>query len=144
MIKEEVFKAYDIRGKYPDDVNENLAYIVGKSYGSYLHEYLDKNMCVIGHDNRLSSESLNKALINGLVDSGINVIDYGLVTTPMHYYSRYKENTYGIMITASHNPKEDNGFKFSLDPLANARGEMILKMIIWIILKLTSIWASVR
>lgn len=125
MVNEEVFKAYDIRGKYPDGVNENLAYIVGKSYGTYLQEYLDKNKCVIGHDNRLSSESLNKALINGLIDSGINVIDYGLVTTPMHYFSRYKENTYGIMITASHNPKEDNGFKFSLDPLANARGEMI-------------------
>lgn len=125
MINESVFKAYDIRGNYPDEVNENLAYIIGKSYGSYLQIFLDKNKCVIGHDNRLSSESLSEALTRGLLDSGINVIDYGLITTPMHYYSRYKENAYGIMVTASHNPKDDNGFKFSFDALANARGDMI-------------------
>lgn len=124
-MKETIFKAYDIRGTYPDDINEEVAYTIGKSYGSYLQEFLDKKKCVIGHDNRLSSPSLKESLKQGLLDSGINVIDYGLITTPMHYYSRYIEHTYGIMVTASHNPKDDNGFKFSFDELANARGEMI-------------------
>lgn len=124
-MKESVFKAYDIRGKYPEEIHEEMAYIIGQSYGSYLQEVLEKKKCVVGHDNRLSSESLTDALIRGLLASGINVIDYGLITTPMHYYSRYINGTYGIMVTASHNPKEDNGFKFSFDPLANARGKMI-------------------
>lgn len=120
-----IFKAYDIRGKYPDEINEEVAYAIGLSYGSYLQEFLDKTKCVIGMDNRLSSESLKASLKKGLLASGINVIDYGEITTPMHYYTRYMENTYGIMVTASHNPKDDNGFKFSFDPLANARGKMI-------------------
>jgi len=127
MIKmnESIFKAYDIRGKYPTEINEQLAYQLGLSYGSYLQEYFDHKKCVIGRDNRISSSSLSAALKQGLLDSGINVVDYGLITTPMHYYSRYLEKSFGIMVTASHNPKDDNGFKFSLDPLANARGEMI-------------------
>ncbi len=124
-MNKSVFKAYDIRGKYPEEINESVAYTIGKSYGSYLKKFLGKNKCVIGMDNRLSSKSLKTALKEGLLDSGINVIDYGEITTPMHYYTRYIENTYGIMVTASHNPKDDNGFKFSFDPVANARGEMI-------------------
>ncbi len=124
-MKEEIFKAYDIRGNYPNDINEDVAYTIGRSYGSYLKERLKKNKCVVGRDNRLSSHSLVTSLKKGLLESGINVIDYGEVTTPMHYYSRYIENTYGIMVTASHNPKDDNGFKFSFDDLSNARGEMI-------------------
>ena len=124
-MKETIFKAYDIRGTYPGEIDVNVAYTIGRSYGSYLQEKLKKRKCVIGHDNRLSSPSLSAALKRGILDSGLNVIDYGLITTPMHYYSRYIENTFGIMVTASHNPKDDNGFKFSFDDLANARGEMI-------------------
>lgn len=124
-MNESIFKAYDIRGNYPNDINEKVAYTIGQSYGTYLQKYCDKRKCVIGCDNRLSSPSLIAALKEGLLDSGINVIDYGMITTPMHYYSRYIENTYGIMVTASHNPKDDNGFKFSFDPIANARGDMI-------------------
>lgn len=121
----EIFKAYDIRGSYPIDINEDVANIIGKSYGSYIQEYFGKKKCVVGRDNRLSSPSLAKSLIEGLLATGINVIDYGEITTPMHYYTRYVENTFGIMVTASHNPKDDNGFKFSFDMYANARGEMI-------------------
>ena len=124
-MKKSIFKAYDIRGVYQEDFQEEDAYIIGKSYGSYLQEKLHQTKCVMGRDNRLSSESLSLSLKNGLLDSGIDVVDYGLITTPMHYYSRYIENVYGIMVTASHNPKEDNGFKFSFDSIANARGEMI-------------------
>ena len=125
---EQIFKAYDIRGSYPNEINEEFAYTFGKSYGTYLQKYLEKKKCVVACDNRLSSPSLKEFLIKGLLDSGINVIDYGMITTPMHYYTRYIENTFGIMVTASHNPKDDNGFKFSLDELSNARGSMMEEM----------------
>lgn len=120
-----IFKEYDIRGSYPTEINENTAYIIGKSYGSYIQEMFDQTKCVVGHDNRLSSPNLYEHLIKGLLESGCNVIDYGLITTPMHYFTRYKNHCFGIMVTASHNPKDDNGFKFSFDHLANARGKMI-------------------
>ncbi len=125
-MKESIFKAYDIRGIYPSEINEEGAYTIGLSYGSFLQEFYDKKKCVVGYDNRLSSPSLTNSLIKGLLDSGINVINYGMITTPMHYLTRHVENTYGMMVTASHNPKDDNGFKFSFDSLANARGDMIV------------------
>lgn len=124
-MKTEIFKEYDIRGTYPNEINENVAYQIGLSYGSYLREFVDTQKCVVGHDNRLSSPSLYESMIKGILESGCNVIDYGLVTTPMHYYTRYINQAMGIMVTASHNPKDDNGFKFSFDHLANARGKMI-------------------
>ena len=120
-----IFKEYDIRATYPTEINEETAYQIGLSYGSYLREIFDKTKCVTGHDNRLSSKGLYEKMIEGILDSGCNVIDYGLVTTPMHYYTRYLNHAFGIMVTASHNPKDDNGFKFSFDDLANARGKMI-------------------
>lgn len=120
-----IFREYDIRGKYPENINENTAYIIGKSYGSYIREKYNQNSCIVSHDNRLSSDSLSDNLIRGLLNSGCNVIDYGLTTTPMNYYARYLNHSFGIMVTASHNPKDDNGFKFSFDHLSNARGEMI-------------------
>ena len=120
-----VFKEYDIRGVYPTSINDDFAYLVGKAYGSYIQEKLGKKDCVVSHDNRLSSDALSANLIRGILETGCNVIDYGLTTTPMNYYGRYLNNMLGIMITASHNPKDDNGFKFSFDNLANARGEMI-------------------
>lgn len=120
-----IFKEYDIRGKYPEEINEDFAFIVGQSYGSYLIEKFNIHKCVVGRDNRISSPSLCSKLIEGILKSGCDVIDYGEITTPMHYYSRHLNHTFGIMVTASHNPKEDNGFKFSFDHLANARGKMI-------------------
>lgn len=124
-INEKIFREYDIRDIYPEAINENTAYIIGRSYGSYIREKFNQKMCVVSHDNRLSSDSLSEALIKGITESGCDVIDYGLTTTPMNYYARYLNHSFGIMITASHNPKEYNGFKFSLDHLSNARGEMI-------------------
>ena len=120
-----VFRAYDIRGVYPTDINEDFAYRMGLSYGSYIQEKCNQQSCVVSHDNRLSSDSLTSALIKGILETGCNVYDYGLTTTPMHYYARYIEHLFGVMVTASHNPKDENGFKFSLDNIANARGEMI-------------------
>jgi len=120
-----IFRAYDIRGIYPTEINEQVAYRIGQAYGSYIQEKAKQTSCIVSHDNRISSESLNSELIKGILSTGCNVIDYGLITTPMHYYARYIEHLFGMMITASHNPKDDNGFKFSLDFTANARGEMI-------------------
>lgn len=124
-IDTSIFKEYDIRGTYKENINEDIAYVIGRGYGSYLREKLNQNACVVGRDNRISSLSLSNALIEGITDSGCDCINYGQITTPMHYFTRHSNNLYGIMVTASHNPKEDNGFKFSFDKLANARGKMI-------------------
>ena len=124
-MNENVFRAYDIRGRYPEEINEEFAYKMGLAYGSYIQEKFGEKSCVVSHDNRLSSEALSNELIRGLLSTGVNVYDYGLITTPMHYYARYIEHLFGVMVTASHNPKDDNGFKFSLDHIANARGKMI-------------------
>ncbi|MDD3341554.1 MAG: phosphomannomutase/phosphoglucomutase [Bacilli bacterium] len=120
-----IFRGYDIRGVYPETINEDVAYTVGKSYGSYIQD-LGKKECVIGHDNRLSSEALTNALIQGILETGVHVTDLGLVTTPMYYDAWIElDIPSGIMVTASHNPKDDNGFKFSFDERGNAKGEMI-------------------
>ena len=124
-INETIFRAYDIRGVYPSEINEQTAYTIGRSYGSYLQEKYNKNTCIVSHDNRLSSETLSQNLIKGITSSGCNIINYNLTTTPMNYYGRYLNQMPGIMVTASHNPPSDNGFKFSFDGMINARGEMI-------------------
>lgn len=124
-MKDKIFREYDIRGKVPNDINEDVAYKIGLGYGSFLQEFLNQDTCVVSHDNRISSQSLHENLIKGLLETGINVIDYGLTTSPMHYYARHINNLFGIMITASHNPSDENGFKFSFDEYANARGIMV-------------------
>lgn len=126
-IKTNIFREYDIRGVYPLEIDESVSYTIGASYGTYIKK-LGENICLVGHDNRLSSPSINEALIKGILSTGIDVIDLGLVTTPMLYYARIiKKINPGIMITASHNPKDDNGFKFSFNEVGNAKGEEIYK-----------------
>ena len=121
-----IFRGYDLRGVYPTDIDEDTAYTIGLSFGSYISN-LGKDKCIIGHDNRLSSPSLTEALIKGILETGIDVYDIGLVTTPMYYYAWQVLNIYsGIMVTASHNPKDDNGFKMAFDERGNACGDMIV------------------
>lgn len=125
MINKEIFRGYDIRGKYPTDINEEVATLIGKSFGTYILN-MGKNTCIVGRDVRLSSPSLAEHLVKGMLGTGLNVIYLGKVTTPMYYYSLIKlNNQVGMMVTASHNPKDENGFKFSYDKRGNARGEMI-------------------
>jgi len=120
-----IFREYDIRVVYEKDLTEDLAYTLGKSYGSYIRKY-NSDKVLIGRDNRISSPILSKALIQGILDSGINVVDLGLVTTPMYYFARKHLNIHtGIMVTASHNPKDDNGFKISFEEFGNAYGKYI-------------------
>jgi phosphomannomutase len=109
-----IFKAYDIRGIYPDQLDENLAYRLGRAYSQLLvQENPGKTLeIVVGNDMRLSGPSLKKTLIKGLVDSGIKVIDVGLVSTPTFYFAVAKNGfDGGIQVSASHNPKNYNGFK---------------------------------
>ena len=115
QIKPEIFRSYDIRGIVGEDIDKNVAEKLGKSFGSYIQEKLGENKVIVGHDNRESSDELSQYLIKELTETGVNVIDIGLATTPMVYYAR-KLFDLGpaIQITASHNPGEYNGFKMCL------------------------------
>lgn len=109
MDKIKSFKAYDIRGKVPSELNIDLAYKIGRTYGNYLKA----KKIVIGHDVRKSSVDISNALAKGLNESGSDVIDIGLCGTEMIYFGVTHFNADGgIMITASHNPAEYNGLKF--------------------------------
>jgi phosphomannomutase len=103
------FKAYDIRGKVPSELNTDLAYKIGRAYS----KLINAKKIVVGYDMRKSSIEICKALTNGLTDSGVDVIDIGLCGTEMIYFSTpFFDADGGIMITASHNPPEYNGMKF--------------------------------
>ncbi|MEE8364810.1 MAG: phosphomannomutase [Gammaproteobacteria bacterium] len=103
------FKAYDARGKVPDDLNEDIAYRIGRAYA----EFIQPQQVAVGRDVRLSSDSLFEALSQGLLDSGVNVLDLGLCGTEMVYFATFHQQLDGgIMITASHNPVDYNGLKF--------------------------------
>lgn len=107
-FKRTAFKAYDIRGKVPDELNEELAYRIGRSYV----ELLGAKTVVIGRDIRLSSVALAAALTRGITDAGCNVVDIGLCGTEQVYFATfYLKTDGGIMITASHNPIDYNGMK---------------------------------
>ena len=113
-INPAIFREYDVRGIYGDDLNEDVAYTVGKAFGSYVRE-LGESKVILGHDNRDSYMEIYSALMLGILDSGVNVFSLGLVTTPMHNFAKiYYDVNAGIMVTASHNPKEYNGFKMSV------------------------------
>jgi len=102
------FKAYDVRGIYPSEVNEELAYRVGRVFA----RKLQAKTVVVGHDIRLSGPDLAKALAEGLTDSGVKVLNIGQCGTEMVYYATtYLKADGGIMVTASHNPKDYNGMK---------------------------------
>src|SRR3989338_5826904 len=108
MINREIFKSYDIRGTYPGQLNENAAYQIGKAFIAHT----GAKRVVVGHDARNSSPELFKALAQGLFSEGAKVTTIGQVPTECLYFAlaQYDFDA-GIMITASHNPKEYNGFK---------------------------------
>ncbi|HOS88268.1 MAG TPA: phosphomannomutase/phosphoglucomutase [Candidatus Pacearchaeota archaeon] len=109
-MNEKIFKAYDIRGIYPDELNEEAAYNIGRAFISFLGK--DSPEIVVGMDNRFSSGSLVASLEKGIIEQGGKVIKIGLCSSPMFYFAVAKYNyDGGIMVTASHNPKNYNGFK---------------------------------
>lgn len=106
-----ILREADIRGKYPHQITGEFAHRLGCVFGTHMKS-VNAKYCVVGHDNRFGGPNLTKLLIEGLISTGVNVIYIGLVTTPMlNFASRKLGFEYGIMVTASHNPKEDNGFK---------------------------------
>ncbi|MDP8940266.1 MAG: phosphomannomutase/phosphoglucomutase [Actinomycetota bacterium] len=110
MVDESIFKAYDIRGIYPDTLDEGVARDVGRAFVHYLD--LPGSRVVVARDMRLSGESLEKAFIEGVTEAGADVLDLGLVSTDALYFAvGHLEEPGGAMITASHNPKEYNGLK---------------------------------
>ncbi|MBN3069733.1 phosphomannomutase CpsG [Pectobacterium brasiliense] len=108
MKKLTCFKAYDIRGRLGDELNEDIAWRIGRAYG----EYLKPKKVVLGGDIRLTSETLKLALARGLCDAGVDVFDIGLSGTEEVYFATfYMSVDGGIEVTASHNPKDYNGMK---------------------------------
>jgi phosphomannomutase/phosphoglucomutase len=104
------FRSYDIRGIYGDEITEDVAYKIGKAFGCYLG---NNGVVNVGRDTRKGSKTLSDSLISGLQDFGCNVLNLGMVPSPILYFSAVKTDSIaGVMITASHLPHEWNGFKF--------------------------------
>jgi phosphomannomutase len=125
-----IFKAYDIRGTYPDQLNDKTACLLGKAFV----QYLGCNQVAVGRDMRLSSPQLFQNLSQGITEAGADVIDIGLCSTDALYFTVGKFGYgAGIMITASHNPKQYNGFKMCREeaiPLSGQSGLEDIKQII--------------
>jgi phosphomannomutase len=140
-IDSKIFKPYDIRGVYPNEFNEKIAYKAGVAFVRFLKDLAKKQekhpidtgkgknkggkkiskdktnqnlKIVVGRDLRRSSKPISKAFVGGIIDSGVDVLDVGVVTTPMSYFaiSKFKADA-GAMITASHNPQKYNGIKMT-------------------------------
>ncbi|MFA5128831.1 MAG: phosphomannomutase/phosphoglucomutase [Patescibacteria group bacterium] len=130
-INSSIFKAYDIRGVYPRDLNEETAYLVGRA----MVVITGAKTIVVGHDARFSSDSLIQAVMKGVTEQGADAINIGLVTTPMLNFAvaEYKEHEAGIMVTASHNPKDYNGLKLCYEnalPIGENTGMAELKKMV--------------
>ena len=111
-VPEVIFRGYDLRGLAEDQLSEDVYYTLGRAYATFLSRRKIKESA-IGRDNRLTSEQYSKALIKGLNDGGVDTIDIGMSLSQIVYYSSYYFRIKGgVMITASHNPKEYNGAKF--------------------------------
>jgi len=128
LFASNIFKAYDVRGIYPGEINTEAAYLIGRAFVKFLRK---KNpMIVVGRDNRISSPALFKALTRGITDQGGNVIDIGLSITPLLYWAcaHFKFDG-GINITASHNPPQYNGLKFVREKAIPVSGDSGIKEI---------------
>lgn len=113
QINAGIFKAYDIRGVVPSTVTEALALGLGRAFGSMAMAQ-GQTTVAVGRDGRLSGPLLSAALIRGLMEAGVQVIDVGMVTTPMLYFAATTLCASGIQVTGSHNPRDYNGFKMVL------------------------------
>src|SRR5437868_12458330 len=107
-INTSIFKAYDVRGLYPSEVNEDAARQIGRGFVAYLQA----KRIAVSRDMRLSSPSVAAAFIEGARQQGADVVDYGMMGTDMLYFAVARDgHDGGVQITASHNPKEYNGIK---------------------------------
>ena len=111
-----IFREYDIRGIAGKDLTEAVAYAVGGAYAEFLSEKGASGAVAVGRDNRPSGAALHRSLVKGLMESGVHVVDIGVVPTPVAYWAQHKLDVVGgIQITGSHNPAEYNGFKLGLN-----------------------------
>src|ERR1044071_7698020 len=102
-----IFKAYDIRGVYPTDLNEEAAYAIGRAFVTFLQA----EQVLVGRDMRLSGPQIFAAVTRGIMDQGADVVNIGMVSTDQYYFACSTLKLPGMMVTASHNPKAYNGFK---------------------------------
>ena len=113
QVSPSIFKAYDVRGIVPSTLTEEVAEALGRAFGTAARKE-GETAVAVGRDGRLSGPSLSAALVRGLVSTGMDVIDVGVVTTPMLYFAATTLCNSGIQVTGSHNPKDYNGFKMVL------------------------------
>jgi phosphomannomutase/phosphoglucomutase len=127
MIRPHIFREYDIRGIFPDELNKEVVHLLGLAIGTYYHQK-GAGRISVGRDCRLSSPEISQALIEGLTESGRVVVDVGMVPTPVLYFSLHElEVDGGVQITGSHNPPDFNGFKVCLGE-ASVYGQEIQKI----------------
>ena len=117
-ISKDIFRAYDIRGKYPQQINEELYSMLGKALGTKILQKSKSKKVAVCMDGRLSGVTLKESLINGITSTGVDVIDIGMLPTPLLYFSLHNLNIdNGIMVTGSHNPKDYNGIKMVINKM---------------------------
>ncbi len=107
QVNPSIFKAYDIRGIYPTELNEEIAYLIGRAFVTFL----GADTVIVGRDMRTSGPALFDAVTRGIMDQGADVADIGMVSTDQYYFACTQLGLPGMMVTASHNPKQYNGFK---------------------------------
>ncbi|MBN7797258.1 phosphomannomutase/phosphoglucomutase [Parahaliea mediterranea] len=119
---EHIFRAYDIRGHADTDLSDELVYRIGRAVGEMAAERGESSV-IVGGDGRISTPRIRSQLISALLDGGLDVIDIGLVPTPLLYFAtQHLDSQAGIMVTGSHNPRDDNGLKIVLDRQTMAAG----------------------
>ncbi|MBU0707411.1 phosphomannomutase/phosphoglucomutase [Patescibacteria group bacterium] len=126
-INPTIFRSYDIRGVYPEEIDENNAELIGQAFACYIKA----KRIVVGRDMRQSSPAIHKAFCNGLLGQGVDVVDLGLVPSEVVYFAvgKYKYDG-GAMITASHNPKEYNGIRMVNNQVGMIPGRELYKYIV--------------
>src|SRR5688500_967312 len=126
-----IFKAYDVRGIYPTQIDEAIAEKIGRAFWHVLEHdgFPSGRSVVVSRDMRSHSEPLRDALVRGLTTAGLDVIDIGMVTTPMNYFAiGHLKAAGGVQVTASHNPAKYNGLKFSRHEARPVSGDHGIKL----------------
>src|SRR5688572_33110476 len=127
-IAKDIFRQYDIRGIVGSDLHPETAEAIGRAYAAYLSQHGSRGAVAVGRENRTSGKARRDALVRGLMESGVDVVDVGVVPTPLLYWSLHNVDVIGgIQITGSHNPPEYNGFKLSVGK-GSLHGDEILAL----------------